>query len=144
MKKIIFLLIPFIFACNKSSQQNFNIEVQKLKEADIGWMKACESKDVSKMIAWYDKDAFFVEKEPIRGIEDLTNFWKNIFSLPEYFLTWQVEDASVSTDGNLGYTSGLWQQQYRQNGELIETSGRYLAVWHKQPDGKWKVLVDKP
>ena len=145
MKKFILIpLIPLLFACSDSRNNSLDNDLQKLKDADKNWAKACESKDVTRMIACYDSNAFFVQETPIRGIENLTKFWQDIFKLPEYFLTWQVEDAKISVNGDLGYTSGLWQQQYKQNGELIKSSGRYLAVWQKQLDGSWKVLVDKP
>ena len=141
---VLILLIPLLVACRDSKPNSMDIDLQKLKDSDRNWAMACESKDVSRMIACYDSDAYFVQETPVKGIENLTNFWKNIFELPEYFLTWQVDDAKISVKGDIGYTSGLWQQQYKQNGELIKSSGRYLAIWQKQPDGSWKVLVDKP
>ena len=29
-----------------------------------------------------------------------------------------------------------------RNGNSVVTSGRYIAMWRKQPDGDWKVVHD--
>lgn len=43
------------------------------------------------------------------------------------------------------YTSGIWDQaMIGKDGKEKKSKGRYLAVWKRQKDGSWKVLVDKP
>jgi len=145
MKKVITLLLILVLIQLRSfSQSTSEKDLQQLRETDKNWAAACESKDVIRMLSFYDEEAFFVQNPPVRGKENLREFWKKYFSMPDYLLTWQVEDASISKSGDLAYTSGPWQQQWTTDGKLIKSTGRYLAVWRKQTDGTWKVLVDKP
>ena len=144
MKKLILpFLILSLFSFKNPQQSNSDKDLHLLRDTDKNWAAAFESKDIERMLSFYDQEAFFVQNSPVRGIENLRKFWEKYFSLPDYKLTWQVEDARISESGDLGFTSGPWQQQWTQEGKLVKSTGRYVAVWHKQKDGTWKVLVDK-
>jgi ketosteroid isomerase-like protein len=52
--------------------------------------------------------------------------------------------VEVAKSGDLAYSTGDWKQVYTQDGKERRSSGNYLAVWKKQGDGSWKVLLDKP
>lgn len=54
-------------------------------------------------------------------------------------LTWYPVLADAAQSGDLGYTTGPWTML--QN-DRPQTSGDYVTVWRKQPDGKWKFVVD--
>jgi ketosteroid isomerase-like protein len=56
-------------------------------------------------------------------------------------LEWTPETAEIATSGELGYTSGPWRFTAAGD-EKPSAFGHYFTVWKKQPDGKWKVLVD--
>lgn len=60
-----------------------------------------------------------------------------------YQLTWTPTDAMMSPDGDMGYTWGHFEGKSKDaNGNPVLTSGRYITVWRKQPDGTWKVVLD--
>ncbi len=54
-------------------------------------------------------------------------------------LTWQPTKAEVSRSGDLGYSYGSYE--FKASEGKAE-SGNYLRIWKKQPDGKWKVVLD--
>ena len=54
-------------------------------------------------------------------------------------LTWYPVLADVAQSGDLGYTTGPWT--LLQN-DRPQSSGEYVTVWRKQPDGQWKFVVD--
>lgn len=64
--------------------------------------------------------------------------------LPQnYQLTWTPTDASLAPSGDMGYTWGHYEGSSKDaNGNPVLTSGRYITVWRKQPDGSWKVALD--
>jgi ketosteroid isomerase-like protein len=144
VKKIIIFLTFSLFSISVYSQSSSNEVLQLLLDADNNWATACKSKDVNRMIAFYDEEATLVVQPPVRGADDLRKLWEKYFSLPDYLLTWQAEDAWISKSGDIAYTSGPWEQQWTQDGKLLKFTGRYLAVWRKQKDGSWKVLIDQP
>lgn len=65
--------------------------------------------------------------------------WKARPAQPGSRLAWYPVLADAAQSGELGYTTGPWTQF--QN-DRPQTSGEYVTVWRKQPDGQWKFAVD--
>ncbi|HTV13297.1 MAG TPA: nuclear transport factor 2 family protein [Acidobacteriaceae bacterium] len=60
-----------------------------------------------------------------------------------YQLTWKPEGARIAESGDMGYTWGHYDGVSKDSeGNAVKTSGRYMTLWKKQSDGKWKVEVD--
>jgi ketosteroid isomerase-like protein len=61
----------------------------------------------------------------------------------DYQLTWTPTDAVMSPSGDMGYTWGHYDgRSIDADGNSKVTSGRYLTIWRKEPDGSWKVVLD--
>lgn len=64
-------------------------------------------------------------------------------SNPAAVLTWQPVEAEVAGSGDLGYTWGTYE--YRapgKDGQEHIGTGHYVTIWKRQPDGKWKFVLD--
>ncbi len=49
---------------------------------------------------------------------------------------------AVSDNGDLGYTLGTYQSSMAgPEGEPRSHEGKYVAVWRKQAEGVWKVVI---
>jgi ketosteroid isomerase-like protein len=60
-----------------------------------------------------------------------------------YQLTWTPSDAVMGPSGDIGYTWGHFEGHSKDvNGNPVITSGRFVTIWRKQPDGNWKVVLD--
>lgn len=139
------MLVFILSACKSSIHVINDDELQLLRETDKSQSEACTSKDLNRFLSFYDDEAIgIIQNTSIRGKENLKKFWENNFSLPDFQITWQVEDVFISQSGDLGYTSGPWQQQWTKDGKLIKSNGRYLTVWRRQKGGAWKEIVGKP
>jgi ketosteroid isomerase-like protein len=65
------------------------------------------------------------------------------WSPKNYQLTWTPTDAVMGPSGDMGYTWGHYEGHSKDaNGNPVTTSGRYITIWRKQPDGNWKVALD--
>jgi ketosteroid isomerase-like protein len=65
------------------------------------------------------------------------------WSPKDYELTWTPTDAMMGPSGDMGYTWGHYEGRSKDaNGNPVLTSGRYITMWRKQPDGTWKVVLD--
>jgi len=65
------------------------------------------------------------------------------WSPKDYELTWTPTDAMMGPSGDMGYTWGHYEGRSKDaNGNPVLTSGRYITMWRKQPDGAWKVVLD--
>lgn len=60
-----------------------------------------------------------------------------------YQLTWTPTDALMGPSGDMGYTWGHFEGHSKDvNGNPVTTSGRYMTIWRRGPDGQWKVVLD--
>jgi ketosteroid isomerase-like protein len=144
---VIPLVLLLLLTASLSSVGGRSSDIESLRDTDAAWAAAAASNVVDRMISFYDPDAAFINTNGsiIKGEENLRKFWTNLFSLPEFSLTWTLEGVEVSPDGTLGCTYGPWKQSYiGRDGQIRTSRGSYLAVWKRQADGTWKVLVDKP
>jgi ketosteroid isomerase-like protein len=57
-------------------------------------------------------------------------------------LVWQPIFAGMSRAGDLGYTTGPWQFKNDLKDAKFSAFGNFMTVWKKQPDGKWRFVVD--
>jgi ketosteroid isomerase-like protein len=61
----------------------------------------------------------------------------------DYQLIWTPTDAMMGPSGDMGYTWGHFEGRSKDaNGNPVTTTGRYMTIWRKQPDGVWKVVLD--
>jgi ketosteroid isomerase-like protein len=65
------------------------------------------------------------------------------WSPKNYQLTWTPTDAMMGPSGDMGYTWGHYEGRSKDaNGNPVLTSGRYITMWRREPDGNWKVVLD--
>jgi ketosteroid isomerase-like protein len=114
-------------------------------KADAAWAEASASNNVDRMLAFYDANAAFIgTTPPTAGRDRIRALWTSFFGPPGYKLTWKAERVEVAASGDLAYSYGPWEQTELRVGTPRVSKGTYVAVWKKQSDGTWKVLVDKP
>jgi ketosteroid isomerase-like protein len=58
-------------------------------------------------------------------------------------ITWQANKVGVAHSADLGYTSGTYENTFKDaSGNTASDKGKYLTVWKKEANGAWKVLYD--
>jgi ketosteroid isomerase-like protein len=111
-----------------------------LAALDDEWSKAATAGDVEKVVSFYADDAVvYPPNEPI--VSDpaaIKESWAKMLADPKAKLSWKTTHAGV--DHNTGFTSGTYQVA-GADGAVLE-KGKYLCVWGKGKDGKWKSLHD--
>ncbi len=63
---------------------------------------------------------------------------------PHTAVSWKWTKVEVAQSGELGYIYGSYKLTigaFGGSGPLNDT-GKFLEVWKKQPNGKWKCIVD--
>lgn len=64
-------------------------------------------------------------------------------ALPGYSLEYSPSLAEVGSAADLGYTLGTYRMTLPDgDGGLVEIRGKYLSLWRRQADGRWKIAVD--
>jgi uncharacterized protein (TIGR02246 family) len=115
-----------------------------IRAATREWNAAEAAKDLEKCVSFYadDGERFATGSPAIRGAAALRKEWQKYLSSPGTF-QWNTSKVEVSSSGDLAYETGRFLlKTIDKNGQPVMTNGKYVCVWKKQTDGKWKVVAD--
>ncbi len=73
---------------------------------------------------------------PVKGA-DAIDFLSQVDDT-SYKVSWVPEGAQVATDGDMGFTYGVYTLE---NNDTI-LKGTYVNIWKKQADGNWKFVMN--
>jgi ketosteroid isomerase-like protein len=113
----------------------FQLEAQFARDTTKGGGKAFAS--------WFAEDGVTLgnKKAPVIGRAAIAA--QTTWTPEQYQLTWTPQGGQLSPAGDMGYTWGHYEGRSKdRNGNSVPTSGRYMTIWKKQPDGQWKVALD--
>jgi ketosteroid isomerase-like protein len=61
----------------------------------------------------------------------------------DYQLTWTPTDAVMGPSGDMGYTWSHYEGRSKDaQGNPVVTTGRFITIWRREPDGSWMVVLD--
>jgi uncharacterized protein (TIGR02246 family) len=115
-----------------------------IRTATREWNAAEEAKDLEKCVSFYAADgARYATGSPvIVGAQALRKEWQKYLNTPGSF-HWTTAKVEVSRSGDLAFETGNFVlKTIDKEGQAKTTKGKYVCVWRKQPDGKWKVVAD--
>ncbi len=113
-------------------------DLQKLVETEISFAKTSETKGTkAAFLEFLDDDGIIFQPTEINGKAS----WMARPDSPS-LLSWRPNWADISSDGNLGYTTGGWE--FRPKGKTDDPNafGQYVTIWKKKPDGSFKAILD--
>jgi len=113
---------------------------QVLSDADRAFFHETRERGLEGWLSWFAEDAVvFPTTGPlVVGSAALRRYYSEQAFPPKGFL-WEPEQAGLSQEADLGWSRGRWGLESEQG---IAWQGRYLTVWRKDADGKWKVVAD--
>ncbi len=95
-------------------------------------------------VQWFADDAVTLSngRPPVTGKSGIAAnaHWKP----GEYTLQWLPMGAQMDLSGDMGFTWGHYDAttNLQDGSSPVRQSGRYITIWKKQADGKWKVALD--
>jgi ketosteroid isomerase-like protein len=113
----------------------FDLEARFAKATAEGGGKA--------FATWFADDGVSMSngQAPIHGREAIAK--QTTWSPEDYQLLWTPTDGVMSPAGDMGYTWGHYEGRSKdKDGNTKVSTGRYLTIWRKEPDGSWKVVLD--
>jgi ketosteroid isomerase-like protein len=113
----------------------FDLEARFAKATAEGGGKA--------FATWFAEDGVSLAngQAPVHGRDAVAK--QATWSPNSYQLLWTPTDGVMSPTGDMGYTWGHYEGHSRDaDGNSKVTTGRYLTIWRKEPDGSWKVVLD--
>jgi ketosteroid isomerase-like protein len=118
---------------------------QTLRDLDDQWSTAAGVKDLEKTVSFYSDDAIVMppnasaatSKEAIRKV------WQDLLGSPGFVISWKTTKVEVAKSGDLACLSGTYDLTMNDaSGKPVNDHGKYVEVWEKQADGKWKCGTD--
>lgn len=133
----IFLMIS-VSAQTKNPAQRSESSLKKLVETEQSFAKFAEEKGTkSAFLEFLADDGLIFQPTVTNG----KLFWKDRSESPAW-LNWSPSWADISSDGNLGYTTGGWSFHPKGKSDKAAAFGEYLTIWEKQSDGTFKAVLD--
>jgi ketosteroid isomerase-like protein len=118
--------------------------VASLLAADNGWAKVYAAKQLPQSVGYVDAAGSVLAPNAPKatGRAAIGKLFAEFFALPNVQISWKPTEASVAASGDIGYTSGVYQMSFTQNGKVVPDHGKYVTIWKHEADGSWKVLLD--
>ena len=117
---------------------------QALRDLDAQWSAAAGAKDLDKTVSFYSDDAIVMPPNAPAATtkEAIRNVWKDLIASATS-VSWKATRIEVAKSGDIAYLSGTYEVTLNDaSGKLVNDRGKYLEVWEKQADGKWKCGAD--
>jgi ketosteroid isomerase-like protein len=138
-------LVLFLSACGQQTPPDTRAaDESTIRDLDAQWSKSAGANDVDGTVSYYSDDASMLPpnapiattKEGIRAV------WAS-FLVPGASVSWQPSKVEVARSSDLAYAMGTYESSTKDSrGKLVTDRGKYVEVWKKQADGKWKTSVD--
>lgn len=132
------LVITSSAADTKATEQN-------LRDLDDQWSAAAGSKDLEKTVSFYSEDAIVMPPNASAATtkEAIRKVWQELLASPGLVISWKTTKIEVAKSGDLACLSGTYELTMNDpNGKPINDRGKYVEVWEKHADGKWKCGTD--
>jgi ketosteroid isomerase-like protein len=113
----------------------FNLEAKFAQDTATGGGKAFASWFADDAVTLSNKQAAVLGKAAIAADAN--------WDPKQYQLTWTPQGGQMSPGGDMGFTWGHYEGTSKdRNGNPVHSTGRYMTIWKKMPDGSWKVALD--
>lgn len=113
-------------------------DVQKIVDTEHAFAKFAEENGTkAAFLAFSANDALLFLPDKVNAKEH----W-NSRGPSAGLLSWAPNYADVSANGILGYTTGNWEYRPKGKGDEPNGFGEFITVWLRQPDGKYKFVID--
>ena len=101
--------------------------------------KASSDGEGPAFISALTDDGIIFRPAPTKGL----HFWKdNSDAQPTTMLDRRISFADVSSNGLMGYTTGMWKSSQKANGKPVERAGEYVTIWERRNGEGFKAVLD--
>ena len=111
-------------------------DLDALVDTERAFAKASVEKGMMDAFrAFIADDAILFRPGPVSGKQ-----WLGTRPNPPITLDWRPIHADIARSGDLGWTTGPFE--ITRPGSAEKTHGHYMTIWRKQPDGKFRFVID--
>jgi uncharacterized protein (TIGR02246 family) len=138
----LFLFTP---ACSQQAPPDTRAaDEAAIRDLDAQWSKSAAANDVEGTVSYYSDDAsLLAPNAPIStGKAAIRAVWAALLG-PGASVSWQASKVEVARSSDLAYIVGTYTLTMKDpQGNPVNDRGKFVEVWKKPADGKWKVVAD--
>ncbi len=142
---VVILAVVCVAGCQQATSDTHAADEAAIRAADAATLKAAQVKNVDRVISNYAEDAVWLPPNAptVQGKASIRAGWSQFLATPGLNIDWHIEKLDIAHSGDLAYTFYKYQMTMQgPGGKAIADHGKDLAVWKKQSDGSWKMIVD--
>jgi uncharacterized protein (TIGR02246 family) len=131
--------------CGEQRKVDLSAEEAAIRRTDANWLAAASARDLNRVLPFWTDDATIVTPgmPPIVGKDAIRKYVSGAFATPGFSITWKTEKVEVSQSGDLAYSTGTDRISLNTpDGKSVTEENRGVAIWKKQVDGSWRVVLD--
>lgn len=120
-----------------------NKNAMALMAADTAWSNAAVARNIDVLASFYAEDGIaYPPNEPAAvGRAAAKKVWAGYFANPTFQISWKA--TSAGAEQRTGWTVGTYQASFKgPDGKSVAEKGKYVTVWRKDTDGKWRAIHD--
>jgi uncharacterized protein (TIGR02246 family) len=140
-----FALLLFAVGCQQAPPDTQAADQRAIKDLEAQWSKAGAAKNLDDTVSYYADDAsMLAPNAPIAtGKQAIRAVWAQFMGDPGFTVSWESSMVEASRSGDFAYDIGTYQLTINDpQGKPVADRGKYMVVWKKQADGKWKAVGD--
>jgi len=139
------VLFSFTFVCLAPAADTKSAIEKALRDLDAQWSAAAGAKDLDKTVSFYSNDAIVMPPNASTATtqETIRKIWQDLLASPGLVISWKATKVEVAKSGDLACLSGTYELIMNDlSGKPVNDHGKYVEVWEKRADGKWKCGAD--
>lgn len=138
-------LLLLTSGCNQQQPADTRAaDAQTIRDMDAKWSKTAGAHDVDGTVSYYSDDAVVLPPNAptLATKEAIRAGWAATVG-PGSDMSFETSKVEVASSGDLAYDVGTYAVSTKDaQGNPVTDRGKYIAVWKKQADGKWKAVAD--
>ncbi len=114
-----------------------------IEDAVAGFVRAFNQGDAAGIASHYTEDAAVLPPDAVRidGRAAIEQFWKGAIAGGLSNLV--VRPTEIDSRANIAYDVGTFSFRVRgADGQAVSATGKYIAVWKRSKDGRWRLYRD--
>jgi ketosteroid isomerase-like protein len=138
------VLLILVAGCNQQTSDNRAGDESIIRNLDAQWSKSAGAHDLDSIVSYYSDDAILLPPNAPAATnkQSIRASWADL-AVPGVSLSWQASKVEVAKSGDLAYSTGTYTLAMKDpQGKPITDKGKFMEVWKRQPDGRWKAVAD--
>ena len=121
-----------------ATNSNISLLKQQVADTERAFARTMANRDHQAFASFLSQEAvFFSGPKPLRGAQQVAEWWKRYYEGPDAPFSWQPEDVEVLDSGTLAISSGPVRDP---KGALIAT---FTSIWRLEDSGTWRIIFDR-